>query len=77
MRDSVVAAIALFAGLAANRWLRPRLLSEDDGTGMTVRDLVGPLLTLTVLCPCRPCRCRPRSRSGPGRPWPSRRSGGR
>ncbi|MFE6979298.1 hypothetical protein [Streptomyces sp. NPDC057682] len=45
----VVAALALLAGLAANRWLRPRLLSEDDGTGMAVKDLVGPLLTLTVL----------------------------
>ncbi|MET7370684.1 hypothetical protein ABZS61_33435 [Streptomyces sp. NPDC005566] len=45
----VVAAIALLAGLAANRWLRPRLLSEDDDTGMAVKDLVGPLLTLTVL----------------------------
>lgn len=45
----VVAVIALFAGLAANRWLRPRLLSEDDDTGMAVKDLVGPLLTLTVL----------------------------
>ncbi|MEU1151229.1 hypothetical protein ACFYO9_34670 [Streptomyces sp. NPDC005863] len=45
----VVALIALLAGLAANRWLRPRLLSEDDDTGMAVKDLVGPLLTLTVL----------------------------
>ncbi|MFJ6698250.1 hypothetical protein ACIQM4_19560 [Streptomyces sp. NPDC091272] len=45
----VVAVIALLAGLAANRWLRPRLLSEDDDTGMAVKDLVGPLLTLTVL----------------------------
>ncbi|MCY0936850.1 hypothetical protein [Streptomyces sp. H34-S4] len=45
----VVAAIALLAGLAANRFLRPRLLSEDDDTGMAVKDLVGPLLTLTVL----------------------------
>ncbi|KQX49612.1 MULTISPECIES: DUF4239 domain-containing protein [unclassified Streptomyces] len=45
----VVAALALLAGLAANRWLRPRLLSEDDDTGMAVKDLVGPLLTLTVL----------------------------
>ncbi|MEU5218665.1 hypothetical protein AB0G79_21040 [Streptomyces sp. NPDC020807] len=45
----VVAALALLAGLAANRYLRPRLLSEDDDTGMAVKDLVGPLLTLTVL----------------------------
>ncbi|MEU4032229.1 hypothetical protein [Streptomyces anulatus] len=45
----VVAVIALLAGLAANRWLRPRLLSEDDDSGMAVKDLVGPLLTLTVL----------------------------
>ncbi|CAM5652989.1 bestrophin-like domain [Streptomyces avidinii] len=45
----VVAALALIAGLAANRYLRPRLLNEDDDTGMAVKDLVGPLLTLTVL----------------------------
>ncbi|GAA2310923.1 hypothetical protein OKJ48_06640 [Streptomyces kunmingensis] len=45
----VVAVVALLAGLAANRYLRPRLLSEDDDTGMAVKDLVGPLLTLTVL----------------------------
>ncbi|MFC9702348.1 hypothetical protein ACFTWD_16760 [Streptomyces sp. NPDC056943] len=45
----VVAVLALLAGLAANRFLRPRLLSEDDDTGMGVKDLVGPLLTLTVL----------------------------
>ncbi|MFJ3817158.1 hypothetical protein [Streptomyces sp. NPDC090056] len=45
----IVAALALLAGLAANRFLRPRLLSEDDDTGMAVKDLVGPLLTLTVL----------------------------
>ncbi|MFF5638747.1 hypothetical protein [Streptomyces sp. NPDC012825] len=45
----VVAVLALLAGLAANRFLRPRLLSEDDDTGMAVKDLVGPLLTLTVL----------------------------
>ncbi|WP_413755257.1 hypothetical protein [Streptomyces sp. MMBL 11-3] len=45
----VVAVLALLAGLAANRYLRPRLLSEDDDTGMAVKDLVGPLLTLTVL----------------------------
>ncbi|WP_425832155.1 hypothetical protein [Streptomyces fractus] len=45
----VVAALALIAGLAANRYLRPRLLAEDDDTGMAVKDLVGPLLTLTVL----------------------------
>lgn len=45
----VVAVLALLAGLAANRFLRPRLLTEDDDTGMAVKDLVGPLLTLTVL----------------------------
>lgn len=45
----VVAVVALLAGLAANRFLRPRLLTEDDGTGMAVKDLVGPLLTMTVL----------------------------
>ncbi|MFI8927174.1 hypothetical protein ACIG3E_05725 [Streptomyces sp. NPDC053474] len=45
----VVAVIALLAGLAANRFLRPRLTSEDDDKGMAVKDLVGPLLTLTVL----------------------------
>ncbi|MBW5420216.1 DUF4239 domain-containing protein [Streptomyces sp. BG9H] len=45
----VVAVLALLAGLAANRWLRPRLISEDDDSGMAVKDLVGPLLTLTVL----------------------------
>ncbi|MGQ4489999.1 hypothetical protein ACN6LM_000424 [Streptomyces sp. SAS_281] len=45
----VVAVIALLAGLAANRWLRPRLVSEDDDTGMAVKALVGPLLTLTEL----------------------------
>ncbi|MFF2776925.1 hypothetical protein ACFVU3_18690 [Streptomyces sp. NPDC058052] len=45
----VVAVLALLAGLAANRYLRPRLLTEDDGTGMAVKDLVGPLLTMTVL----------------------------
>ncbi|MGW7455146.1 bestrophin-like domain [Streptomyces sp. NPDC054787] len=45
----VVAVLALLAGLAANRYLRPRLLNEDDDTGMAVKDLVGPLLTLTVL----------------------------
>ncbi|MEU1025440.1 hypothetical protein ABZ366_25820 [Streptomyces sp. NPDC005904] len=45
----VVAVVALLAGIAANRLLRPKLLSEDDHTGMAVKDLVGPLLTLTVL----------------------------
>ncbi|MFI0976038.1 hypothetical protein ACH4SP_03305 [Streptomyces sp. NPDC021093] len=44
----VVAVLALCAGLAANRFLRPRLMSDDDA-GMAVKDLVGPLLTLTVL----------------------------
>jgi hypothetical protein len=45
----VVAVIALLAGLAANRWLRPRLLDVGDDEGMAVKDLVGPLLTMTVL----------------------------
>ncbi|MFF7456506.1 hypothetical protein [Kitasatospora sp. NPDC008115] len=45
----VVAVIALLVGLAANRYLRPVLLKEDDDSGMAVKDLVGPLLTLTVL----------------------------
>ncbi|GHA44895.1 hypothetical protein GCM10010372_51050 [Streptomyces tauricus] len=45
----VVALLALFAGLAANRWLRPRLLDVVDDEGMAVKDLVGPLLTMTVL----------------------------
>ncbi|MFC9266356.1 hypothetical protein ACFTXJ_01060 [Streptomyces zhihengii] len=45
----VVAALALLAGLAANRWLRPRLVTADDDEGMAVKDLVGPLLTMTVL----------------------------
>ncbi|NBE53467.1 bestrophin-like domain [Streptomyces boluensis] len=44
----VIAGLALIAGLAANRYLRPRLVDEDDA-GMGVKDLVGPLLTLTVL----------------------------
>ncbi|MDI3388245.1 hypothetical protein QIS99_18835 [Streptomyces sp. B-S-A8] len=44
----VIAVLALLAGLAANRYLRPRLVSDDD-EGMAVKDLVGPLLTLTVL----------------------------
>ncbi|MEU3397600.1 hypothetical protein [Streptomyces filamentosus] len=44
-----VAVLALLAGLAANRWLRPRLISADDDEGMGVKDLVGPLLTMTVL----------------------------
>ncbi|MEU9706480.1 hypothetical protein [Streptomyces sp. NPDC047981] len=45
----VVALLALLAGLAANRWLRPRLVHADDDEGMAVKDLVGPLLTMTVL----------------------------
>ncbi|MEU7022486.1 hypothetical protein ABZ990_17740 [Streptomyces sp. NPDC046203] len=45
----VLAALALIAGIAANKWLRPILLKEDDGKGMAVKDLVGPLLTMTVL----------------------------
>ncbi|MWA14547.1 DUF4239 domain-containing protein [Streptomyces sp. BA2] len=44
----VIAVLALLAGLAANRFVRPRLMSDDDA-GMAVKDLVGPLLTLTVL----------------------------
>ncbi|MFE2009049.1 hypothetical protein [Streptomyces sp. NPDC059491] len=45
----IVAVLALLAGLAANRWLRPRLLDVEDDEGMAVKDLVGPLLTMTVL----------------------------
>ncbi|MEU4066325.1 hypothetical protein AB0F25_28685 [Streptomyces wedmorensis] len=45
----VVAVLALLAGLAANRFLRPRLITDDDDSGMGVKDMVGPLLTLTVL----------------------------
>ncbi|MFJ3667166.1 hypothetical protein ACIPSE_11980 [Streptomyces sp. NPDC090106] len=45
----VVAALALLAGLAANRWLRPRLVNAGDDEGMAVKDLVGPLLTMTIL----------------------------
>jgi low affinity Fe/Cu permease len=45
----VIAALALIAGISANRWLRPKLFKEDDGGGMAVKDLVGPLLTMTVL----------------------------
>ncbi|MFH8469091.1 hypothetical protein [Streptomyces sp. NPDC017991] len=45
----IVAVLALLAGLAANRWLRPRLLNIGDDEGMAVKDLVGPLLTMTVL----------------------------
>lgn len=45
----VVAVLALLAGLAANRCLRPLLITADDDEGMAVKDLVGPLLTLTVL----------------------------
>ncbi|MBP5934941.1 DUF4239 domain-containing protein [Streptomyces acidiscabies] len=45
----VVAVLALLAGLAANRWLRPRLVNSADDEGMGVKDLVGPLLTMTVL----------------------------
>ncbi|MDI3418029.1 bestrophin-like domain [Streptomyces luteolus] len=44
----VIAVLALLAGLAANRYLRPRLVSDGD-EGMAVKDLIGPLLTLTVL----------------------------
>ncbi|MCX5379700.1 hypothetical protein [Streptomyces sp. NBC_00091] len=44
----VVAAVALLASIAANRYLRPRVVSEDD-EGMSVRDLIGPMQTLTVL----------------------------
>ncbi|MFE2309499.1 hypothetical protein [Streptomyces sp. NPDC059411] len=43
----VVAVLALGAGVAANRYLRPRLMADDEGMG--VRDLVGPLMTLPRL----------------------------
>ncbi|MFC9269127.1 hypothetical protein ACFTXJ_15325 [Streptomyces zhihengii] len=49
----VVAAPALLAGLAANRWLRPRLVNADDNEGMAVKDLVGPLLTMSTSPPPR------------------------
>ncbi|MFF0744911.1 hypothetical protein ACFYVL_31355 [Streptomyces sp. NPDC004111] len=45
----VVAVLALLAGLAANRYLRPRIITADDSEGMAVKDLVAPLLTLTIL----------------------------
>lgn len=45
----VVAVLALAAGVAANRFLRPRMMGTDDGEAMGVRDLVGPLMTLTIL----------------------------
>ncbi|MGW6707360.1 bestrophin-like domain [Streptomyces sp. NPDC054956] len=45
----VVAVLALAAGIAANKFLRPRLMKGADAEGMGVRDLVGPLLTLTIL----------------------------
>ncbi|MGW7412097.1 hypothetical protein [Streptomyces sp. NPDC054863] len=39
----------MLCGLATNRYLRLRLIAEDDDAGMAVKELVGPLLTLTVL----------------------------
>jgi len=45
----VVAVLALVGSIAANHYLRPRLVDEDDDKGMSVRDLVGPLQTLTIL----------------------------
>ncbi|MCX5129607.1 hypothetical protein OG898_30190 [Streptomyces sp. NBC_00193] len=45
----LVALLALAAGIAANRFLRPRLMGGDDADGMGVRDLIGPLMTLTIL----------------------------
>ncbi|MFE4635342.1 hypothetical protein ACFRJ1_18485 [Streptomyces sp. NPDC056773] len=45
----IAALVALAAGIAANRFLRPRLMGGDDAEGMGVRDLIGPLLTLTIL----------------------------
>ncbi|MFF3554172.1 bestrophin-like domain [Streptomyces tsukubensis] len=45
----VTAVLALLAGLAANRRLRPRLTDRDDAAGLEIRDLVEPLITLTVL----------------------------
>ncbi|MFE0423023.1 hypothetical protein [Streptomyces sp. NPDC058953] len=45
----VVAVLALLAGLAANRRLRPRLVPFDDGHGLALKDVVEPLLMLTVL----------------------------
>lgn len=45
----VVAFLALAAGIIANRFLRPRVMGGDDAEGMGVRDLIGPLMTLTIL----------------------------
>ncbi|MGW5862607.1 bestrophin-like domain [Streptomyces sp. NPDC055239] len=45
----VVAVLALVGSIVANHYLRPRLVDEDEDKGMSVRDLVGPLQTLTIL----------------------------
>ncbi|MEV0317979.1 hypothetical protein ACIBKX_02540 [Streptomyces sp. NPDC050658] len=45
----IVAVLALVGSVAANHYLRPRIVDEDDDKGMSVRDLVGPLQTLTIL----------------------------
>ncbi|WP_052862865.1 bestrophin-like domain [Streptomyces niger] len=44
----VVAVLALCVGIALNRFLRPRLGIQNEES-LRVRDLVGPLQTLTVL----------------------------
>ncbi|MEV7520145.1 hypothetical protein [Streptomyces sp. NPDC091371] len=43
-----VVAVALLGSFAANRYLRPRVVSDED-PGMSVRELIGPMQTLTVL----------------------------
>ncbi|MGH8906513.1 MAG: hypothetical protein ACRD0K_08350 [Egibacteraceae bacterium] len=43
-----VVAIGLIAGLLANRYLRPRVMADDE-EGSSVRDLISPMETLTVL----------------------------
>ncbi|MFD7906053.1 hypothetical protein ACFV4G_27885 [Kitasatospora sp. NPDC059747] len=44
----VVLAAALSASVAANRYLRPRMVTETD-QGMKVQELIGPMQTLTIL----------------------------
>ncbi|WP_330328637.1 hypothetical protein OHS33_02045 [Streptomyces sp. NBC_00536] len=44
----VVLVAALLASVAANRYLRPRLVDAQD-QGMKVQELIGPMQTLTIL----------------------------
>lgn len=44
----VVVVVALLVGLLANYFLRDRLLGEG-AEGMSVKDLIGPMQTLTIL----------------------------